>query len=333
MDTHFSRKKSSILFPSCAFVRFVGLVCFSFMFSVLLFSVDDGAAIIMDADSGQILLLDNPHYAVEKAFPPGSLIKVFSALYGLQQKQFEPTSVVTCKGNISLFDTNFACWNTAGHGVINLYKALAYSCNVYFYSWGQFVNGADYVSFLRSFGLGSKTGVDGYEEEAGTLLEPTNQQEVAQLFVGASTRIEVTPLQMLTAYAAIVNGGKRIVPFLKVAQNQAEPLESIDIPTYYPIIERALQEAATYGTAAPFYEETGGFGKTGTAVWAEGFRTHGWFLGYLPVPCGDRIRRIVLIVFKLEGAGAKDALPEGLKLAKDFLQRARDQQQLSVSLF
>lgn len=109
---------------------------------------------MMDADSGEILWLENPQYAMEKAFPPGSLLKVFSALYGLKENIMDPAQAVSCNGFITIHGQKLKCWNTAGHGAVNLYKALAYSCNVYFYHVGQRVNGADYIRFLHSFGIG-----------------------------------------------------------------------------------------------------------------------------------------------------------------------------------
>jgi len=327
-----AKKKWFMLFNSCKFVKFVGVFCFCFLFPFYNSASDDSATIVMDADTGEVLVLENPQYAVETAFPPGSLLKIFAALYGLKESIFSPTDVVPCSGAITINGEKLKCWTSAGHRAVNLYKALAHSCNVFFYFYGQHVNGADYVRFLRSFGFHPSIPTDA-PEETGTLIEPTTPLETAHFFAGSSTRVELTPMQIITAFAAIVNGGKLVHPFFSSPKSEPEPIESIDMSLYFPIIQRALQESSTYGTTAGYYDATGGFGKTGTAPWREGFRTHGWFVGYLPLILGERLRRFVILVFKLEGTGAKDALPAGIQLAKEFLHRALDQQTITVSLF
>ena len=287
----------------------------------------DQAVIIMDADTGQVLRLENPKMAVESSFTTGSLIKPFSALYGLKENIISPMETVQCDGSLSIEGKKFECWQHPGHGPLNLYKGLAYSCNVYFYHYGYRFDAGKYLDFLRTFGFGKKTGIDLPNEDAGLLPGSMDTLEKTGTAAAGSPQLLITPIQAATAFAALVNGGKLLKPFIK----KGKPVirEDLNLGTQLPILYRALQEAATYGTASGFYQETGGFAKTGTAKWADGFHTHAWLAGYVPI--GDR--KIVILVFVYNGTGAKDALPLGLQVAKELIRQARDQQEVKVSLF
>lgn len=270
--------------------------------------------IILDADSGRVLRLDNPEIAVESSFPPGSLLKVFAVLYGLRENIISPARTIHCKGAIILDGRRFECWEPAGHGRVNLYKALAYSCNVYFYHYGLEVDGAGFMEFLRGFGFG---------ESPGKMPQRLDRLETVKLFAGLTRQLEITPLQAAKAFAAVVNGGKRVLPHGG----------DLNISQFLPYIRRGLTEGSTYGTCAGYNEAVGGFAKTGTAPWVNGFRTHGWFAGYVPINTAKGLRRFVVLVFKQDGTGAKDALPAGLELAKSFIRRASDKGVVTVSLF
>ncbi len=287
----------------------------------------DQAVIIMDADTGQVLHLENPKIAIETAFPTGSLIKPFSALFGLKENIISPSSTVHCRGKITVEVETFECWQPSGHGLLNFYKALAYSCNVYFYHYSQDFPAAGFLEFLRGFGFGQKTGIDMPNEDSGEIPASLTALEKAKLVTGSSRQLQITPIQAITAFAAIVNGGKLLEPWQKKGKPTIR--EDLNLAPQLPLLHRALQEAATYGTSQGYFQETGGFAKTGTAPWAEGFHTHGWFAGYLPLSH----RRIVILVFIVDGTGAKDALPIGIEWAKKIRKQAQDQQPIEVSLF
>jgi stage II sporulation protein D len=331
------------------------ILIFLSIFNVYSSAASERAAIVMDADTGEILYLENPGLAVERSFPPGSLIKVFSALYGLKENIISPSTGVRCNGNIKVEDESLDCWLRSGHGVVNFYKALAYSCNVYFFHWGQKVNIDRYLGFLRLMGFGKKTGIDLPNEDAGEVPETAGPIETLRLFAGSSRLLRITPIQAITAFSAIVNGGKLVKPVMcfrrptPPAQGSVMPVrdgtppvalknvnygetvirEDLNVGIYLPIIQQGLREASTYGTSAGYCIETGGFAKTGTGPWVEGYHTHGWFAGYLPVSN----RKLAVLVFLFDGLGARDALPAGLELAKKVKQRFSDSDPVTVSLF
>lgn len=285
------------------------------------------AVIIMDADTGQVLRLENAEIAVETGFPPGSLIKPFSALYGLKEHIISPSFTVDCKGELNVNGEKLDCWRPSGHGPLNFYKAVAYSCNVYFYYSSHGFDAGGFHRFLRSVGFGRKTGIDLPNEDAGKVPLALDTVEKAKVAAGSSRNLRITPIQAITAFAAIVNGGKLLKPW----KNKGGTIvrEDLNLALQLPLLHRALKEASTYGTSRGYFQATAGFAKTGTGPWAAGFHTHGWFVGFLPL----QNRRVVLLVFKIKGTGARDALPAGIQLAKELKKRTEDQQIVNASLF
>ncbi|HLP61938.1 MAG TPA: penicillin-binding transpeptidase domain-containing protein, partial [Candidatus Deferrimicrobium sp.] len=308
---------------------FIILVVFSVIVTVYA-EAQEQAVIVMDADNGKILRLDNPKIAVETAFSPGSLLKIFAALYGLKTNIIDPSAIVHCNGHFDINDKQLPCWDRTGHGAVDLYKALAYSCNVYFYHQALLFDEAgfsNYTQFLRTIGFGQKTGIDLPNENAGSVPDIYNSLEQIKAAAGSTREILVTPLQVITAFAAVVNGGKLLTPFQNTAPVSLK--ETLDLGAQLPILQRALQEGATYGTSAGFFQETGGFAKTGTAPQADPLHTDAWFVGYLPL----QNRKLVILVFKTNGTGAKDALPIGLQIAGELKNKTLDQEPVTVSLF
>ncbi|MCU0286451.1 MAG: SpoIID/LytB domain-containing protein [Acidobacteria bacterium] len=291
------------------------------------------AVIVMDAGSGRILRLDNSKIAVETAFSPGSLLKIFAALYGLKANIIDPSTIVHCNGHFDINDKQLPCWDRTGHGAVDLYKALAYSCNVYFYHQAIHFDEAGfskYTQFLRTMGFGQKTGIDLPNENAGSVPDIYNSLEQIKAAAGSTREILVTPIQVITAFAAVVNGGKLLTPFQNtLPTDRAAEKENLALDAQLPIIQRALQEGATYGTSAGFFQETGGFAKTGTAPQADPLHTDAWFVGYFPF----QDKKLVILVFKTNGTGAKDALPIGLQIARELKNKTLDSEPVTVSLF
>jgi stage II sporulation protein D len=303
------------------------------MAAVPVYSSQDGAYIIMDADSGRVVRMENPGIAVETSFPPGSILKLFATLYALEHKIISPAETVHCKGAVTIGGRRFECWKPSGHGPVNLYKALAYSCNIYFYHIGDRVDKPGFLEFLRSFGFGRTTGIDCPNEEPGKAPMRLDRRATVKLFAGVTRELEITPIQAAAAFAAIVNGGKLVRPYLYEKPGKPLVTGNLNIGPYLPHLERGMKEGAGYGTTSGYDSAAVAYAKTGTAPWVRGFRTHGWFAGYVPLQQGKQKRRLVALVFKVDGTGRKDALPAGIELAKQFKRRVRDENQVTVSLF
>ena len=104
---------------------------------------------------------------VQGLYPPGSTFKLIAVALAKEKNLVSKNWTVNCSGVYHFGDRDFHCWNTAGHGEINLDKAIYHSCNVYFYHLMQKLSLSDWKELAEKFGFGSITGVDLYGEQAG----------------------------------------------------------------------------------------------------------------------------------------------------------------------
>lgn len=211
-----------------------------------------GSAIAMDPKNGDILAMvslptydPNPfvngiEYAAYKAlqengreplfnralrgqYPPGSAIKPFIGLAGLEQGISHQHSSTYCPGFYSLAgsERKYRDWKRAGHGTVNLDIAITQSCDVYFYDLAVSM-GIDRIHhYLAQFGFGVKTGIDLLGELAGLLPSPDwkRRKHGEPWFPGETVITGIgqgffltTPLQLAVATAALANQGELISP-------------------------------------------------------------------------------------------------------------------------
>jgi penicillin-binding protein 2 len=159
--------------------------------------------------------------------PPGSSIKVFMAARALEHG-LDPARTVTCaplaSGGAGYGDMR--CWNSSGHGVMDLHSALEQSCNAYFAWLGETMKTAEFVEVCHEFGFGAPTGVrrappwddglfarSGLSEDRAGLALPDNGGELSvylrRRVANGLARIEVTPMQLARAMLALGTGGLR----------------------------------------------------------------------------------------------------------------------------
>src|SRR6266853_1030511 len=258
----------------------------------------EGTIIVMDARSGRVRALVNPQVAFNQEAMPGSTMKPFTALAALRAGLIDQDSRTVCPGRFNGLNFSLPCVHADHLPPFNPSQAIAYSCNYYFATLGQRLGRDKLIETLRSFGLGHPTGVN--EDVAGTLrpCESGNSARIrsahhasaqsdcdAREAVGESDHIQVTPIQLLLAYTALVNGGHLLQPRLG-NDNQTDKVERATLnisPLHRAIITEGMAGAVRYGTARsahldllPLYI----LGKTGTSVPPKGFRSNGWFVGF-----------------------------------------------------
>jgi len=267
----------------------------------------EGTIIVMDAHSGHVRALVNPKTAFTQAAMPGSTMKPFTALAALRAGLIDQDSRTVCPGRFTGLNFSLPCVHADHLPPFTPAQAIAYSCNYYFATLGQRLGRNKLIETLRSFGLGQPTGVN--DDVAGTLrpCETGNSARIqradhaseqsdcdAREAVGESDHIQMTPIQLLLAYAALVNGGHLLQPRIG-NDSQTDKVEraTIDIsPLHRAIITEGMAGAVRYGTARsahldllPLYI----LGKTGTSMPPKGFRSSGWFVGFAaePQPQGE----------------------------------------------
>jgi len=274
----------------------------------------EGAVIVMDPQTGRLRAVVNPRLAFEQAFPPGSAIKPFTALAALRAGLIDRESRVLCRERYTRGDFEIACSHPKSQAPFDLARALAYSCNYYFAHLGERLSEGPFDAALDSFGFGARTGVNARGEAAGSL--PRGEWRVSDA-LGESHHLLVTPVQLLTAYAALVNGGHLYRPRQAAPQGFiAQEVTRLRVaPSHRAALIEGMRGAVKYGTAAsaelyrlPFDL----FGKTGTSTSSNGFRSQGWFIGFVAdggpqegAP-PDRVR-LAVIVFLKRGHGAQSA--------------------------
>ena len=214
----------------------------------------DGAAVAIDPRNGEVLalvskpgfdpglfvegidtatykgLLDDPdrplyNRALLGTYPPGSTIKPFMALAGLNYDTLNPTQRVFCGGSYSLPNSSrkYRCWKRSGHGWLDMDTAIAKSCDVYFYQVAQNL-GIDHIDeMLSQFGLGQQTGIDIPSEKAGLLPsrawktrmrhEPWFPGETLNVGIGQGYW-QITPIQLAQITARLAMRGRGFKPHL-----------------------------------------------------------------------------------------------------------------------
>src|ERR1043166_1634447 len=249
-----------------------------------------GTVIVMDPQTGRVRAVVNPEIAFAENYPLGSAIKPFTALAALKSGVIDEDSRTLCHEKYShqTFKT------TGSHPrelpPLNPTEAIAYSCNYYFSTVGEHLKEADFTSTLAELGFGRKTGVNANEEISGQFQRSEWRPQNA---IGEGNYLQATPIQVINAYVALVNGGRLFTPRLATPAGFAANVQSqleID-PHERSLIVEGMRGAIRYGSAEkaklyslPLYI----FGKTGTATEINGFRTHGWFVGISSGSGNDR---------------------------------------------
>ncbi|MCP3977769.1 MAG: penicillin-binding protein 2 [bacterium] len=281
-------------------------------------------------------------------YAPGSTFKVVMAVAGLETNTITTTDRVFCNGGASYYGRRRLCWKRGGHGWVDLRKALAGSCNVYFYDLGQKL-GIDAIhEYGKIFGLGAPSGIDLAGEERGILpsqeWKQRTQREVwypgdtISVAIGQGF-LAVTPAQLARLISAVATSGDLPRPHLR--RGVSENPTRLDIsPETWRVVRDALALAVSSGTGR---EATlGAFsvaGKTGTAqvyrhsagVDSEDLpkheRDHGWFVGYAPV---ERPEVAFAVVVEHGGHGGSAAAPVARKVLEAFFESGLGQGQLRV---
>jgi penicillin-binding protein 2 len=339
-----------------------------------------GAVIAMDVNSGRILafssappvhledfvggistknwqaLLNNikrplVHKTIQGQYPPGSTYKIVTALAGLSKGVIDSKTVFYCSGSMAFGNRRYGCWKEGGHGPVSLNRALAESCDVYFYQVGLKVGVDSLAEYANRMGLGHKTGIEFEYEKSGLIPtanwkklakdEPWQEGETLSIAIGQGFNL-VTPLQICQMTSALANGGILYKPYLveKIIDPEGQVLqefaatvdmELIGMNTYLGLIREGLVAAVNdrhgTGKAAQLKDITVA-GKTGTAqvVTLEKFkevdeedvaykhRDHAWFTSYAPA-VNPEIAVTVLV--EHGGHGGSAAAP----VAKKVLER------------
>ncbi|MEA1937411.1 MAG: penicillin-binding protein 2 [Patescibacteria group bacterium] len=245
--------------------------------------------------------------AVSGEYPPGSTIKPLIGAAALQENIISPSRIIVGGEAIYIGSYRFLDWKA--HGSVNLVKAIAQSCNIYFYTVGGGYGGIEGLGIKRIknyanlFGLGNTLGIDIPEEGAGLVPDKEWKKNVKneKWYIGDTYHVSIgqgdiltTPLQVAVYTAAIANGGKLFQPQVvnKIIDLNSEVVEDlepkiirenfIDLENI-KWIQKGMRENVISGSGralANLAVEVAG--KTGTAQYARNKKTHAWYTAYAP---------------------------------------------------
>jgi penicillin-binding protein 2 len=279
-------------------------------------------------DSGaeyQILVNDTNkpllNRAIQSSYPPGSTFKIVMTTGILGEDAFPREKTVDCQGEMSYGDRIWRCHiRRPGHGRVNLQRAMAQSCDIYFWVVGRDNLGVErIVSYAKDYGLGELTGIDIPGEISGFIPTPQwKERRLRERWQGGDTMnmsigqgfTLVTPLQMANMVAMTVNNGVIYKPHvLKEVRDpvsgaieeimQKEVLHESDIDDeIFETVRNNMRSVISAGTAQfPLNIKTVEIaGKTGTSEVGLHDRWHSWFAAYAPYNSNNPEEQIVVSV-------------------------------------
>ncbi len=181
---------------------------------------------------------------INDTYEPGSTFKIVTATAGLEEGVVTKESTFSCPGFRIVEDRRIRCHKVGGHGSENFVQGIMNSCNPVFMDVGLRIGPERFFYYMNKLGLMSKTGVD-LPGEAGTIihkLENVGTVELATMSFGQS--FQITPLQLLTAASAVVNGGNLVTPHFGVAveDNSGNLLETFEYPVTAGVVSSETSE-------------------------------------------------------------------------------------------
>lgn len=225
---------------------------------------------------------------VSDTYYPGSVFKTVTGSIALNEGLATEHSLFNCTGRASVpgYPQGISCWKTSGHGTQNFRQGLIHSCNPYFINLGQRIGAETFFNYFEAFGFTEKTGIDLPGETSG-LYFSENQLETALNISTASMgqNFGVNPVQMITAFSAVVNGGYIVQPHIvdRVLDSEGNIIQKTDTSYKRQVISEEVSSLmadilhdnvnTTDGTAGNGY--VFGYrvgGKTGTSEKMDEFR-------------------------------------------------------------
>ena len=161
--------------------------------------------------------------AITELYIPGSVFKVITSSAALEEKAITVEDSFDCTGALVVVEGTdpIHCWKTSGHGLQTFTEAITNSCNPAFMDIGRRLGAESFFNYFKSFGLTERTGID-LPAEATSYYQSLNGMgavELASCSFGQTNKI--TPIEMITAYAAVINGGELVTPYVvsKIVDN------------------------------------------------------------------------------------------------------------------
>lgn len=198
--------------------------------------------LISSTGTSKMDLLNNMwrNFCINDTYEPGSIFKMVTATAALETGSVTLNDHFTCGGSAIVADRKIRCHKTTGHGTQTFTQTVMNSCNPAFIEWGRRVGTERFFEYMGKLGLLEKTGID-IAGEASTIIhkqENVGEVELATMSFGQS--FQITPLQMLRAASAIINGGNLVTPHFAV--KSVSEADGTAVEFNYEIRSNAIEE-------------------------------------------------------------------------------------------
>lgn len=152
--------------------------------------------------------------AVSDTYEPGSVFKLITASVAIEENLINQNNTFYCNGHTSVAGQHYNCHKRKGHGSQSLAQAISNSCNPAFITIGQLVGVNTFSKYFQAFGFGEKTGIDLPGEAMSTYHKKENMGPVELSSSSFGQTFNITPMQLLAAVSACVNGGYLVQPHI-----------------------------------------------------------------------------------------------------------------------
>lgn len=213
--------------------------------------------------------------AVADTYMPGSVFKMCVASAALEENLVNEKTSFTCTGSISVEGETIHCSNISGHGTQNFVEVISNSCNPAFIQIGQMLGAGKFRQYYQGFGFSDKTGIDLPGEAEDSFWKEGKMGGVDLAVASFGQNFSITPIQMITACAAVSNGGYVVQPYVvsKITDSKGNVIKTVDKKVKRQVISsdtsKKMNEYLEYnterqGAAAGYISGYKVAGKTGT---------------------------------------------------------------------
>lgn len=213
--------------------------------------------------------------AVVDVYEPGSTFKILTTAAALEEGKTNLNDRFYDPGYRIVDGQKIKCWKTIGHGSEDLVDGFINSCNSVFMDLALRMGTNSFYSYLKKFGIGSKTGIDIASESSGILMKQSSVKNVDLARIGFGQAVAVTPIQIITAFCAAINGGELLQPYLVksatdsqgnvILENNKKVKTRVISQNTSNLINNLLENVATKRGKTTFVDGYRIGGKTGTA--------------------------------------------------------------------
>ena len=224
----------------------------------------------------EMQLLQWRNKALNDTYEPGSTFKILTLAAALEEGVINKNTTVNCNGYVNISNYTIHCSNKAGHGLQTLVQSVGNSCNPAFISYGLKLGNTKFYDYMRSFGLMDGTGIDLGGEATGIFADPSSFTQLDLACYSFGQNFNVTPLALITAQAACINGGYLHTPYLVeritdsngsvTYQHDSTPVRQVISEETSATVRECLEYVVAHGTGKN--GQVAGYrigGKTGTA--------------------------------------------------------------------